>query len=81
MKLSVAPMMPIGYKMKHRAMMVMVTAVVHPVEVLLEDMVVVVWQEEEEARLCVTTVTRLDIYLATVGTQLRHVGIAALSIM
>ena len=42
MKLSVAPMMPIGYKMKHRAMMVMVTAVVHPVEVLLEDVVAVV---------------------------------------
>ena len=51
-------MTPIGYKMRDRAMMAMVTAVVHQVEVLLEVMVVVVWLEEEEARLCVTTVTR-----------------------
>ena len=76
MKLSVAPMTPIGYKMKHRAMMVMVTAVVHPVEVLLEDVVMVVWQEEAEARLYVTTVTKPGIFLETVGTQRRHVDIA-----
>ena len=52
------PTTPIGYKMRDRAMMAMVTAVVHQVEVLLEVMVMVVWSEEEEARLCVTTVTR-----------------------
>ena len=39
-------------------MMAMVTAVVHQVEVLLEVVVEVVWLEEEEARLCVTAVTR-----------------------
>ena len=53
-----APMMPIGYKMRDRAMMAMVTVVVHQVEVLLEVVVEVVWPKEEEARLCVTTVTR-----------------------
>ena len=68
-------MTPIGYKMRDRAMMAMVTVVVHPVEVLLEVMVVVEWPEEEEARLCVTTVTRTGIWRETVGTQLRHVGI------
>ena len=47
--------------MRDRAMMAMVTAVVHQVEVLLEVVVVVVWPKEEEARLCVTTVTRLGI--------------------
>ena len=50
-------MMPIGYKMRDRAMMAMVTVVVHQVEVILELVVVVVWSEEEEAGLCVTTVT------------------------
>ena len=53
--------MLIGYKMRDRAMMVMVTVVVHQVEVLLQVMVEVVWSKEEEARLCVTTVTRLGI--------------------
>ena len=53
--------MPTGYKMRDRAMMAMVTIVVHQVEVLLEVMVVVVWPEEEEARLYVTIVTRLGI--------------------
>ena len=48
----------IGYKMRDKAMMSMDTTVVHQVEVLLEIVVVVVWLEEEEARLCVTTVTR-----------------------
>ena len=50
--------MHIGYKMKDRAMMAMVTAVVHQVEVLLDFVVEVVWSKEEEARLFVTTVTR-----------------------
>ena len=50
--------MPIGYKMRDITMTAMVTMVVHQVEVLLEIVVVVVWPEEEEARLCVTTVTR-----------------------
>ena len=81
MKLIVAPMTPLRYKMKHRAMMVMVTAVVHPVEVLLEDVVVVVWQEEAKARLCVTTITKPGISPTTVGTQLRHVAIAEQYIM
>ena len=40
----------IGYKMRDKAMMAMVTVVVHQVEVLLEVVV--------EARLCVTTVTK-----------------------
>ena len=51
-------MMLIGFKMRDRAMMAMVTMVVHQVEVLLEVVVEVVWSEEVEARLCVTTVTR-----------------------
>ena len=50
--------MPIGYKMRDRVMMAMATAVVHQEEVVLEAVVKVVWSEEEEARLCVTTVTR-----------------------
>ena len=50
-------MTPILYKMRDREMMAMVTAVVHQVEVILEVMVEVVWSEEEEAKLCVTTVT------------------------
>ena len=54
-------MMLIRYKMRDRAMMAMVIAVVHQVEVLLEIVVEVVWSEEEEARLCVTTVTRTGI--------------------
>ena len=54
-------MIPIGYKMRDRAMMAMVTAVVHQVEVLLEVVVVVVWPKEEEAKLCVIIVTRPSI--------------------
>ena len=57
-------------------MMAMVTTVVHLVEVIFEVVVVVEWPKEEEARLCVTTVTRLDIWVVTVGTPLRHVSIA-----
>ena len=47
-----------GYKMRDREMMAMVTVVVHQVEVILEVVVEVVWPEEVEARLCVTTITR-----------------------
>ena len=69
--------MPIGYKMRDRVMMAMATVVVHQVEVVLEAVVVVAWLEEVMVRWCVITVTRPDIWLATVGTPLRHVGIAA----
>ena len=54
-------MMLIGYKTMHKAMMDMVTMVVHQVEVLLEVVVVVVFLEEVEARLCAITVIRQDI--------------------
>ena len=54
-------MMLIGYKIRDRAMMAMVTAVVHQVEVLLEVVVMVVWLAEDEAKLCAITVTRQDI--------------------
>ena len=56
-----APTTPIGYKIRVQAMMAMVTAVVHQVEVLLEVVVEVVWPKEEEARWFATTVTRLGI--------------------
>ena len=67
--------MPIGYKMRDRVMMAMATGVVHQVEVLLEAMVMVVWLAEDTVRWFVISVTRLDIWLATVETPLRHVGI------
>ena len=54
-------MMLIGYKMMAKAMMDMVTVVVHQVAELLEVMVVVVWLAEDEARLCAITITRKDI--------------------
>ena len=54
-------MMLIGYKTMDKAMMDMVIVVVHQVEVLLEVVVMVVWLEEDEAGLCVITVTRKDI--------------------
>ena len=38
-----ALMMPIGYKMRAMVMLATVTVVVHPIEVLLEVGVVVVW--------------------------------------
>ena len=69
-------MMPIRYKMRDRVMMAMATAVVHQVEGVLEAMVMVAWLAEVVVRWCVITATRLDIWLATVGTRLRHVGIA-----
>ena len=68
--------MPIGYKMRDQEMMAMDTGVMHQVEVLLEAVVVVVWLAEDTVRWCVITVTKPDIWLATVGTPLRHVGIA-----
>ena len=70
-------MTPTGCKMRDRVMTVMATGVVSSVGVLLEVLVVVVWQEEAEAQWCVTTVTKMSIYIGTVGTPLRHVGIAA----
>ena len=54
-------MMLIGYKMMHKAMMDMVTVVVHQVEVLLVVVAVVVFLEEVEARLCAIIVLRKDI--------------------
>ena len=54
-------MMLIGYKMMANAMMDMVTAVVHQVAEILEVMDVVVWLEEDKARLCAITVTKQDI--------------------
>ena len=68
--------MPIGYKMRDKAMMAMATVVVHQVEVLLEAMVMVVWLAEDMVRWCVITVTRLDIWLTIVKTPLRNVGIS-----
>ena len=62
--------------MKARAMMAMATTVVHSVEVLLEAMAVVVWLAKVTARGCVITATKLGIWLTTIGTRLRHVGIA-----
>ena len=69
-------MIPIGYKMRDRAMMAMATEVMHQVEVILEAVVMVVWLAEDAVRWCVITVTRPNIWLTTVGTPLRHVGIA-----
>ena len=54
-------MMCIGYKTMHKTMMDMVTVVVHQVEVILEVMVMVVFLEEVEARLCAITVMRKDV--------------------
>ena len=51
-------MMLIGYKTMHKAMMDMVTMVVHQVEVIVEVVVVVVFLEEVEARLSSITVIR-----------------------
>ena len=72
---SAAPMTPTGCTMTAQVMIATVTRGVPPVEVLLEAMVV--WKEEAEASWCVTIVTKLGIWLATVGTPLRHVGTAA----
>ena len=54
-------MMLTRYKMMDRAMMDMVTVVIHQVMEPLEFVVMVVWLEEDEASLCAITVTRQDI--------------------
>ena len=54
-------MMLIGYNPMHKAMMDMVTVVVHQFNVLLEVVVMVVCLEEVEARLCAITIIRQDI--------------------
>ena len=68
-------MTPTRCTMKAQVMIATVTRGVPPVEVLLEA--VVVWPEEAEASWCVTIVTKLGIWLATIGTLLRHVDTAA----
>ena len=75
MRMSAAPMTPTRCAMKAQVVIATVTRGVPLVEVLLEA--VVVWPEEAEASWCVTIVTKLDIWLATVKTLLRHVGTAA----
>ena len=56
--------------MMDKAMMAMATMAVHQVAMILEAMVMVVWLAEDAVRWCVITVTRMDIWLATVGTPL-----------
>ena len=73
--MSAALMMLTGCTLKAQVMIVMVTRGVPLEEVLLEA--VVVWMDEAATNLCVTIVTKLGIWLATVGTPLRHVGTAA----
>ena len=68
-------MMLTGCTQKAQVTIVMVTRGVPMDEVLLEA--VVAWPGEAETNSCVTIVTKLGIWLATVGTPLRHVGIAA----
>ena len=58
-------------------MMAKVTVAAPPAEVLLVVAAVVAWPGEAEANSCVTIVTKLGIWLATVETPLRRVGIAA----
>ena len=64
-------------KMKPRIMTDMVTMVVPLEEVPLEVAAVVVCPGEVEARWCVTIVTKLAIWLATVGTPPQPIDIAA----
>ena len=54
-------MTPIGYKMRDREMMAMVTTVVHQVEEPLEAMVMGVWPVEDEVSWCAITVTSMEI--------------------
>ena len=75
MRMSSTPMTPIECTMMAQVMIAMVTRGVPPVEVLLEA--VVAWPKEAEASWCVTIVAKLGIWLATVETPLRHVGITA----
>ena len=60
--------MLIGYKMRDRAMMAMVSAVVHQVEVLLEVVAVVVFPREKEVRWCDIIVTKWAIWIVTFRT-------------
>ena len=68
-------MMPTRCTLKAQVMIVTVTRGVPLDEVLLEA--VVAWPGEAETNSCVTIVTKLGIWLTTVGTPLRRVGIAA----
>ena len=52
--------MLIGYKPMHKEMMDMVTMVVHQVEVISEVVVMVVFLEEDGARLFAITVIRKE---------------------
>ena len=70
-----ALMTPTEYKMKGRIMMATVTGVMPLEGVILEVVAVVVWPDEVETRSCVTTITKLGIWLGTVGTPLQPVGI------
>ena len=72
-----ASLMSSECKMKPNIMTAMVTAAVPLEEVPLEVAAVVVCSGEEEARWCVTIVTKLAIWLATVGTPPQPVDIAA----
>ena len=68
MRMSAAPMMPTGCAMTAPVVIAMVTRGVPLVEVHLEA--VVVWPAEAEASWYVTIVTKLGIWLATIGTPL-----------
>ena len=63
-------MMPTGCTLKAHITIVMATR-----EVPLEA--VEAWLGEAKTKLCVIIVTKPSIWLATVGTQLQRVGIAA----
>ena len=79
MRMSAAPMMLTGCTLKAQVTIVMVTRGVPQDEVILEAMGA--WLVEAETNSCVTIVTKLGIWTATVGTPLRHAGIAAQWIM
>ena len=64
-------------KMKSRIMTAMVTMAVPLEEVPLEVAAVVVCPGEVKARWCVTIVTKLAIWLVTVGTPPQPINIAA----
>ena len=53
-------MMLIGYNPRHKAMMDMVTVVVHQVEVISEVVVMLVFLEEDGVRLFAITIVRQD---------------------
>ena len=72
-----ASLMSTKCKMKPRIMTAMVTAVVPLEEVPLEVVAMVVCPGEVEARLCITIVTKLAIWIATVRTPPQPVGISA----